>query len=771
MKTILLLISPGEENYVKALKPIFFGKINIHVSNISPTTLLEIVLTAREKGCIGVATTSSKLLRLIMGASAFGRKSPSIDDYAGSLIERHGMEFLLLNPLEQLFTVPYAKFLLERYMDKFIHPEHFIPMPEFTHEIFDPKDTDRWIEEADSCNFMSCDIETTTLSKEDEKAGVELPRAMSCVGYSFVRLDGASKSFTIRTLVIPANSDYNISVIRRLSSSNTPKVFQNGKYDNAYLLRYACPVVSYSFDTINLFHAWYSELPKDLAFITTFLLRKWEYWKDESKTSDINEYYRYNAKDNFATALSLLALLSELPKYAEDNFIKEFPLVFPCMLAEAQGLAVDKEQMQKVREQLTETSERELTSLRRMVGNNFYNPGSPKQTAILFDILGSGDIKSTGKIARDKVASRHPLNKRIMEAIKKYRESTKLNSTYTSEKNLWNDRIYFAINPHGTDTGRLASKESQFWCGLQIQNIPRDRKDVKIKSYFRANAGFLFGEADYSQAEARDTAYLSGDTNLIAAVEDITKDFHSKNASAFFGMPYEEICNSYQMDSGTWEHIRLLLDIIDIAKRTNHGANYNMGPGVMLDTMGIGNVLKAKKLLGLPANFGLLKVTEYLLAMYSKAYPIVKGPWYDKVKADVIGARMLVGPTGWTRYCFGDPIKNKRHLNSYVAHPPQSLNAMTLNIAYMKVFYNVWMPNQDNFRLGPQIHDSIHFQYRIGYERLAWQVKECMEFSTPVKDTFGITRDLIVPVDLKGGSAIWSDLKKLHKLPETQEAA
>lgn len=760
MKTILLLICPGEEKYLTTLKPLFSGKINIQISNVVPTTVMEVVLTAREKNCSGVATTSSKLLQLIMG-SAKGRGNPSIDDYAGSLIERYGMEFLLLPPMEQLFTITYTKFLYARYMDKYIHPERFIPMPEFTHEIFDPKDTDRWIEEADNATFIANDIETF---RDDT-------RTISCFGHSFVRIDAASKSFTIRTLVIPANSGFNIAVERRILQSTAPKVFQNGKYDNAYLLRYSAHTRNYAFDTINLFHSWYSELPKDLAFITTFLLRKWEYWKDESKTSDILEYYRYNAKDNFATALSLLALLTELPPYAEDNFIKEFPLVFPCMLVEAQGLAVDKQQMKVVRDQLTIVSDRELLSLRKMVGNSFYNPGSWQQTQILFSILGSGDVKSTGKIGRDKVASRHPLNKKLMNAIKKYRESVKLNSTYTSEENLWNERIYFAINPHGTDTGRLASKESQFWCGLQIQNIPRDRKDVKIKSFFRANAGFLFGEADYSQAEARDTAYLSGDTALIAAVEDLTKDFHSKNAAAFFGIAYEEICNSYQMDSGAWEHVRLLLDIIDIAKRTNHGANYNMGAGVMLDTMGIENVLKAKKLLKLPGHLSLLKVTDYLLTMYAKTYPIVKGAWYDKVKADVVGSKMLVGPTGWTRYCFGDPVNNKRHLNSYVAHPPQSLNAMTLNIAYMKVFYNVWMQNKDNFRLGPQIHDSIHFQYREGYEHLAWQVKECMEFSIPVQDTFGIIRNLTVPVDLKGGSPIWSELKKLHKKSEEIVAA
>jgi hypothetical protein len=186
-----------------------------------------------------------------------------------------------------------------------------------------------------------------------------------------------------------------------------------------------------------------------------------------------------------------------------------------------------------------------------------------------------------------------------------------------------------------------------------------------------------------------------------------------------------------------------------------------MGAQVMLDTMGIENVLRAKRLLNLPYSYSLLDVTQYLLDKYAKTYHVVKGPWYEKCKSDVSGSNMLVGPTGWTRYCFGNPLKNKRDLNRYVAHPPQSLNAQTLNKAYMKVFYEVWMPNQNDFRLGPQIHDSIHFQYRIGRKDLALKVKEKMEMDIPVKDTFGKVRVLRVPVDLKGEHVRWGSLKKI----------
>jgi hypothetical protein len=71
------------------------------------------------------------------------------------------------------------------------------------------------------------------------------------------------------------------------------------------------------------------------------------------------------------------------------------------------------------------------------------------------------------------------------------------------------------------------------------------------------------------------------------------------------------------------------------------------------------------------------------------------------------------------------------------------------------------MPNQRDFKLLAQIHDSILFQYREGREDLAWAVADCMDLKTEVKDTFGITRTLRVPVDLKGNGKTWADTKKL----------
>lgn len=754
MAAILFQLSYGEEAYLPFLKPILSGKCTLYLNNNSPSTILEVAMRAKEKGTTQVATTSEKLLHLLLGTGG------TLNDYAGSIIEKYGIEFLILRPLEHLVTVPFGRFLYERSFRKFLNKQDWLQIPSFEWELFTPSQSDVLLHHLSRATFISCDIET----------GDEDLRIITCIGFTAVFIDTASNTFTVRTIVVPFTDVFSITFVDTVCRLSVPKVFQNGKYDNAYLLRYGITVTNWAFDTAHMFHAWYSELPKDLGFIIGFLLRKWQYWKNESSTTNLRDYYAYNAKDAFTTAMALLALLQEMPQWALDNYNMEFPLVYPCLLTELTGLKVDKDRMEAEEKRFTTSLSTQLQNIQTMVGCLYYNPSSPPQTLRLFSILGSSDIKNTKPHSRDKVASRHPLNKRLMTAIKKYREDRKIATSYLRDFNpkkkkykLWNGIMYYSINPHMTDTGRLNGQESAFWCGTNIHNQPRNRKDVQVKSIYVSYNGFLFGEGDYEQAETRDTAYLSGDTALIAAVEDVTKDFHGTNASKFFGVPYEKIINSfYDAERKEWVHEKL--DVVlrdDIGKRVNHGANYNMGAQVLLDTMGMENVAKARAALGLPKGWTLKQVAQYLLNLFEKTYPVVKGAWYDKVKSDVAGSRFLIGPTGWHRYCFGNPKLNKRDLNAYVAHPPQSLNAMVLNKAYLKVFKEVWLPNQRDFKLGPQIHDSILFQYRIGREDLAWQVKKCMEMKVPVKDSFGITRDLFVPVAMKGGAAVWSDIKKL----------
>ena len=323
--------------------------------------------------------------------------------------------------------------------------------------------------------------------------------------------------------------------------------------------------------------------------------------------------------------------------------------------------------------------------------------------------------------------------------------------TKTSKKGAkeYKGRVLYSLSPHATDTGRLASKEHHFWCGVNIQNQPSRPTEYltgkEVKSTLEADDGFLWGEVDLEQAESRDTAYISGEKKLIAAVTGV-RDFHSVNASSFFGREYDAIYD---------DAIKKTKDkkLRDLAKRVNHGANYVMGPDVLVDTMGLKAIYEAAHMLGLPKMMTPKEIATHLLGTFHHTYPGLGGVFYPWVKHQVITTHMLTGATGWTRYCFGKPDKNKRDLNSYVAHCAQSLNAMVLNKAYMKVFYEIAInpAYSSDFKLIAQIHDSILFQFREGKEFLCDLVRRCMEIPVTVKSVAGEVYTFTVPAAVKAG--------------------
>lgn len=748
--TLLFLGTHDDINYIPYLKGMV-GAASVYVLTTPITTITEVVMYCQKRNITGVLTTNSVLLQKLVGA----HRKVSLDNWAGSYIKHQGIEFVFLDPLKQLITVPYGKFVARRYISKLVAPETWNSVPKFDWCIAEPSNMESTYETYKTAFAIVVDIETTKVNL-----------AITCVGYTTIFIDAVG-TITTHSFVIPCDSEYNLLWIRKFNKLQAPKILQNGKYDCSYLARYDAVLYNYMWDTANLFHCWYSELPKDLAYLGAFFVREAQYWKDLADTTDMKEYYLYNAKDTWNTALVWIAQMIQMPEWARENYLMEFPLVFPCHLSEMTGLKRDMVVMEKARAELDTQLAALQHSLDVMLGvktGTHFNVNSPVQMKALLKILGCGHFPSADEEHLKKAAWLHPLNARICNKIIDIRELRKRKSTYlrtdadiskTSPRGYkeYKGRILYALNPHATDTGRLASREHHFWCGLQIQNIPRGRE---VKQTITSDNGFLLGEADLKQAESRDTAYAAGEESLIAAVTG-TRDFHAVNASRFFGVDYDKIFN---------DTLGKVIDKLlrDLAKRTNHGATYVMGKDVMVDTMGYEKVTEARTLLKLPKTWAFDKVTEYLLTQFHKTYPGLRAVFYPWVVMQVITTKMLKGATGWVRYCFADPQKNKRALNSYVAHVAQSLNAMKLNKAYMAVFYTIAIhpEHSKNFRLNAQIHDSILFQFRIGHKYLAEMVRECMQIPCTIKGADGKIRTYTVPADLKmgkdgEGSKYWSD--------------
>lgn len=726
---ISLLINEEDKPYLARIKK-YLAKHDV-VCRIPPPNSI-MTMYQITTGFDAVMTTRTDVLAKLITRDS----KPVISNYEGSLFTTAtGVEVLILPPIKQAISINYGEFLIARYISKITLPQQW----------YNPPTAFKWSVINSQADFLVAFRAVTAAPLV--AIDIETSRAHGIYCLCFTT--------PVHSYVLPITSMEQVYQMRKLCATPSYKVLQNGKYDNNYLMAYGAPVTGYLLDTINIMHSWYSELPKDLASINSFLLRNSMFWKDMSD-GDLMDKYHYNALDGWNTIHSTISALQSWPAWAKKNFQMEFPQVYPALHCELIGIHRDMDKLTKVNEDLEAKIASKQASLEAMVVKGF-NPNSHLQVKKLMVAMGCRDIAdSSDEKHLIKASLRHPLANRLFSLILDIRGLRKLVSTYLpvgDKAKEFKGKILYSLNPHGTETGRYASSEHAFWCGLQLQNIPRGKE---TKSTLRAPVGWVMAEADYAQVESRCTAYISGDVTLIDNVEH-SPDFHSSNASGFFGVPFDQIYDIAK-DKVINKPLRTL------AKPVNHGANYNMGPAVLIDTMGITKMWEAKALLKLPAHYELMDVANHLLASFHNLYPGLRKTYYPRVILDVMTKHKLVGATGWTRYCFGNPKENKPDLNSYIAHGPQSLNAMNLNKAFLKVWLKVALPNPTTFKLLGQIHDSIPHFCKIGHEHHMQEVVAIMEeeSTTTITACTGVTYTFKAPADLKAGKdgkgvTYWSD--------------
>lgn len=744
----------------------------------NPDTIRELELQCISGKIDGVVCTRQDFLEKLLYAQPDfippnGRKEITLDDYQGSLLftPKEQIPVVILNPIFNFNTVNYAWPAAQRFVSKLTTPGKWWRQTPFTWEEARPETIERFYNKMVArARLVGVDIETAV--------GDPL-RRINCISFAAYYPD----THTTETIVIPFQGMFWWNWIKKFCESQVAKVFQNGLYDNLYLLRFGIATVNWLHDTQHLFHSMFSEYPKRLDFLAAYAIRNIRYWKDDGKTGNLQDYYRYNALDSWATVNSYLSLLTLAEPYALKNYQMEFPLVFPCLTCEIEGMRVDMEVFNQTAEKVEKEIAAEESQFQKMIAAPGFNVGSWQQKLKLFHVLGIskldraalqekpakykvlGGCKTTGKADMLKAKATSLFNERILTDMTDIIEARKLMSNYLDKDKVWNGRIYYKIDPSGTDTGRLASKASSYWCGFQIQNVPRGKH---VKQFLISDTGWLLAEIDKAQSEARCVGYLAGEEALIEVVEG-PNDYHAWNAQAFFGVPYEKI---YDNES----HKTLDKDLRDLSKRTNHGANYNMGEGVMLDTMGPKYVSKAKLLLRIPGT--LRQVCAFLLNRYAQTYPKVKGDFPDDVTDEIRRTGKLVSPTGWTRVFFGKPWLNKRDLNAAIAHKPQNLSVALLNDEW----YNTWRAQmyggfykydyvsrqtsyvecdlRDKIRIKAQIHDSNMFQYRKEFPDVPDIVANViMQTRIPITAPDGVTRVMFIPSDISAGKIRWSELK------------
>lgn len=382
-------------------------------------------------------------------------------------------------------------------------------------------------DDARACTeWFSFDLETSKLEWFHP-----YERWVSCLNIAFETSAGIKTWVVPMTMPFSPFKDVDVQkwIVRKLEKILRKKkgVGHNAKFDNHWLYRMYGVRFPLVFDTMLASHTIDENRSHGLDSLATLYLDAPFYdiplpWKQgrfrpaERTRENVRKVYRYGARDAFYT-LALRPLMDR--ELREDRLVNRlfWRLVMRASTAfqriEQRGLYVLMDQFKQTKKNVTKQREEALKILNEMVaeetGGTRVNWNSPQQVAnLFFQVLKLPIVErtaegnpSTGEATLVALKDKHP----IADQLVKYREIDKFLSTYLEgwKSLMYKGNVYFSYKLHGTVTGRYASR---------LHQTPRDGT---IRNLISAPPGWVFVQGDFSQAELRVAAILSGDLELI----------------------------------------------------------------------------------------------------------------------------------------------------------------------------------------------------------------------------------------------------------------
>lgn len=734
MATILVNCMPEERGMLKTLEWLLGNAGHTGVVVTKTLTATQAISIARTANCSAILLSNSNTLAQLVPS-----EKPSLSDWRGSRINLT-VPVIVMAPLDHVFSKAEGRWLLEKDIAKLALAR--MPVEPFKYTLLNnPNLFPEWLEKAANAVVIGEDIETDQHGMARKKGSSKRVPCfhpgtldvaglgetwITCVAFSLLMPNG-----DIDTCVLPlvngGGEDYwlddsnyakAIGFLRDMNAQPAAKCFHNGLYDCFHLIRYRAWPKNWTLDTMGLSHSWYSELPKTLSFLASWLLYDAYYWKDLAdsthKSKDMESYWLYNAKDTWMMMRCLRELMLRGDSWMFTNYAKAFRQCYPSLYGAFEGWLVDLDKRDELALDAADRLQNARNRLRLIADDANFNPGSSQQVShLIHDIMGAKknprakSASATDKKSRTYIAAQHPILTRVVELVNDYAKDAKAISTYYSYL-VYHSRLLFSLDPFGTDTGRAASRASAAWVGTQIQNQPPYAKPM-----YKCDPGYIGFELDYKKAEAVCTAHLAGCATLIELLYDESQDFYKRLGVLFFRMDYEAITKEFRNK---------------VLKKIQHGTNYMMGALTFIDNLDDINVMYfAAQLLQLkisanPSKHSKNELTisqfaQRLLDSYHVPFPEVK-LWWAAIKEEIRSTGKLVSPTGHVRVFFGDITKDHKVWRSGVAHQPQNLSVENLALGYWKAWkYACSYPVKEALRLKTQIHDSLNGQVLISEAR------------------------------------------------------
>jgi DNA polymerase I len=405
----------------------------------------------------------------------------------------------------------------------------------------------------------------------------------------------------------------------------------------------------------------------------------------------------------------------------------ELPLLPVIIEMQRNGMIIDKSALAEMSEQLGADIELIQQTATAVIGGRELNLASNQQVAkLLIEELGAPKTRKTktgysmDANALEKIQETTGLDDKvyqIADAVLKYRELTKLKSTYVDALpllvNSSTGRVHTSFNQVGSATGRLSSNDPN------VQNIPvRTELGRRVRKAFVADSanGWQFLAADYSQIELRILAHLSQEPGLLEAFHK-GEDIHAATAQAMYGV--EDVTADQRR----------------IAKVLNFGVIYGLGP------VGVARQTDLTRAQG-----------QEFIDLYFGKYPGIRD-YIEQVKNSARETGYAETITGRRRYL---PDINSGH-NMYrsaaervsVNMPIQGTAADVIKIAMVNISHEMKMQKMQS-KMSIQVHDELIFEIAPG---------ELMEMQMMVTTMMPAAMDLAVPllVEAKTGPT-WGDM-------------
>jgi uracil-DNA glycosylase family 4 len=497
-------------------------------------------------------------------------------------------------------------------------------------------------------------------------------------------------------------------------------------------------------DTLIGHHVFASHMPQRLDHLASFYCDTTP-WKvkfgkrasDEKGKPKVpqneEELFKYNALDVYLTAIIDQRYQVDLQQW-KDLYEEDKELAALCRDMQMNGVLVNLKLKDELSIAIREKEKRLYEEMKAIVGEEF----APTKTAhirrILFEQFKAPVLERTmkglpstsKKVLQAFAAAKDRPYGEFCKKLVSLRACSKMRVTYLDNLPVEPDgRVRANWRSFGTPTGRFACRKPNL---TNLRRPENKEPEQRIREIYIAPEGKRLVGFDMSQVEPRCAAYVSGDGNMIKAIE--SGDFHTANAIVLFG-ELPELLDPYEAKQGKGKNMRTM------AKTSGLAVNYLAGADKLYET------IRAQ---GFSVRF------PQVVAMLDRLHRAYAGH-FDRVNQDLEFVRkygyLKVGRLSGRLRWLGHAPSPSDCANG----PIQGTAADVMNRLLIRIWKRLKKEYGATVKLIAQIHDAAIFEVP---NELVETIRKIIqeEADRPVQIN---GRSVVFPIDLKDG-ARWVDV-------------